>query len=386
MIKNKKILLVAFYFYPCDLIGAKRSSYLANFLSNKGLDVTVLKADNENYYNRIDCNLSFDSKIKIINMNSIIKLKSYRQSIIWYYSFKKGIIKLLKTNDFDLIYFSGDPFFYFSLGNYFNRKFNIDYILDFRDIWVNGFKKKLNWKGKILQYFKKYFEKKAVKKAKIIIHCTEKRTKIYKEYYIKFKKVKFITVYNGFDESKLPTLETIHIKKENEYKLGIFGKFSYYNHEHSLILVNVIKELKKIMKIQIFHIGSKEEDLIQLVKQNNLEENFKFLGYKNYTEGLKILNTMDFLILNNRADYELGTKIYDYFFLNKPILAFTTPNSEIWKLLSKFHNTFLIQSSRDFISAINYLKETDNYSVISKENLQKFSRKYQMEYLYSVLK
>ena len=72
---NKKILLVAFYFYPCDLIGAKRPSYLANFLSNKGLDVTVLKADNENYYNRIDKKLSFDSKIKIINVNNIIKLK-----------------------------------------------------------------------------------------------------------------------------------------------------------------------------------------------------------------------------------------------------------------------------------------------------------------------
>ena len=385
MIKNKKILLVAFYFYPCDLIGAKRSSYLANFLSNKGLDVTILKADNENYYNRIDSNLSFDSNIKIINVNNIIKLKSYRQSIIWYFTYKKEIMKLLKKNDFDLIYFSGNPFFYFSLGSFFKRKFNMDYILDFRDILVNGFKKKLNWKGKMLQHFKKYLEKKAVKNAKIVIHCTEMRTNIYKEYYRKFENGKFITIFNGFDESKLPTLETIHIKKKNEYKLGIFGKFSFYNSEHSIILVNAIKELKKIMKIQIFHIGSKEEYLIQLVKRNNLEENFKFLGYKNYTEALTILNTMDFLILNNRADYELGTKIYDYLFLNKPILSFITPNSEIWKLLSGFKNTFLIQNPRDFISAINYLKKTNDYSVINEEKLKKFSRRYQMEHLYSQL-
>lgn len=383
---KKKILIVAYYFYPCDLIGAKRTSYLANFLANKWIDITVLKTDNENYYNRIDNNLYVNSNIKIHNVNNIIKLKSFKESIFWYFSYKKEMQRLIIKKDYDLIYFSGDPFFYFSLGNYFLKKYNIDYILDFRDIWINGFKIKSNWKGNIVQFFKRYFEKKAIKAAKIVIHCTESRTKIYQDHYKKFNKVKFMTVYNGFDESKLPTLENIHIKKENKYKLGIFGKFSYYDPEHSLILLNAIKEIKQTTKITIYHIGKKENELVDLVKQNDLEENFQFVGYKNYTEGLRILNKLDFLILNNRFDHDLGTKIYDYFFLNKPILAFTTPKSDIWQLLSKFHNTFLIQTPEDFISAINYLKKAEDYSVINKSEIMKFSRKYQMEYLYSILK
>ena len=383
---KKKILIITYYFYPSDLIGAKRTSYLANFLSNKGLDVTVLKADNENYYNRIDNNLYVNSNIKIYNVNNIIKLKSFKESIFWFFSYKKEIQRLIIKEDYDLLYFNGDPFFYFSLGNYFFKKYNIDYILDFRDIWVNGFKTESNWKGNIVQFFKRYFEKKAIKTAKIVFHCTEARTKIYHNHYKKFDNVKFMTVFNGFDESKLPELENKYVKKKDNFKIGIFGKFYYYDSEHSLILINAIKELKKIMKIKIYHIGTNEDDLIKLVKKNNLEENFEFLGYKNYTEGLKILNTMDFLILNNRADYELGTKIYDYFFINKPILSFITPNSEIWKLLSKFHNTFLIQTPEDFISAINYLKKVEDYTVINKSEIKKFSRKYQMEYLYSILK
>jgi glycosyltransferase involved in cell wall biosynthesis len=384
--KKKKILIVTYYFYPCDLIGAKRTSCLANFLDDKEIDITILKADNENYYNRIDDNLYVNSGIRINNVNNIIKLKSFKESIFWYFSYKKEIQRLIIKEDYDLLYFNGDPFFYFSLGNYFFKKYKIDYILDFRDIWVNGFKTKSNWKGNIVQFFKRYFEKKAIKTAKMVIQCTESRTKIYQDHYKKFNKVKFMTVFNGFDESKLPELEESHVEKKNNFKLGIFGKFYYYNPEHALILLNAIKKLKQTTKITIFHIGKKENELVDLVKQNELEENFEFLGYKNYSEGLKILNTMDFLILNNRADYELGTKIYDYFFLNKPILSFITPNSEIWKLLSKFSNTFLIQTPEDFISAINYLKKAKDYSVINNSEIKKFSRKYQMEYLYSILK
>jgi glycosyltransferase involved in cell wall biosynthesis len=393
MIESKKILIVTFYTYPCNLIGAKRSSYLANFLSGKGIDVTILKADDENYFNNIDFKLSLDSNIRIINVNNIIKLKSYKQTIIWYYTFKKMIKKLLKKEFFDYIFFSGDPFFYFPLGNYCYHKFGVNYILDFRDIWVNRFKKNLNWKGKIIQRFNKYFEEKSLHNAKLIIHVTNSESNYYKQYYKYINKEKFKVIYNGFDEETLEkTLEkniesdNLNLTKNiNYYNIGIFGKFSSYNTRHPEILINAIKELKKSIEIKIFHIGFKEGNFIQLVKKNNLEENFKFLGYKNYTEGIKILNNMDFFILNNHSEYALGTKIFDYFFLNKPILSFITPNSEIWKLLSRFRNTFLIQNSKDFISAINYLKKCSDYSVINKENLREFSRKYQMEYLYSQL-
>ena len=155
--KKKKILIVTYYFYPCDLIGAKRTSYLANFLADKGIDITILKADNENYYNRIDDNLCVNSDIRIHNVNNIIKLKSFKESVFWYFSYKKEMKRLIIKEDYDLIYFSGDPFFYFSLGNYFFKKYNIDYILDFRDIWVNGFKTKSNWKGNIVVAYAKAY-------------------------------------------------------------------------------------------------------------------------------------------------------------------------------------------------------------------------------------
>lgn len=385
MIKNMKVLVVAYYFYPCDMIGAKRSSYLAEFLAQKGLKITVLKADNENYFNRIDFKLNVNPRIKFINVNNSIKLKSFRESIFWYLSFKRKMQVLIKKDTYDLIYFSGDPFFYFSLGSFFSKKYNINYILDFRDIWVSKPIIKLNWKGNIVQYCKNYLEKKAIKTAKLVIHCTESRTKMYQEKYLYFDINKFITVFNGFDESKVPILTKTYEKEKNVLKLGIFGKFYYYNSEHAAILLESLKKLKQTTNIMIYHVGKKEQEFSDMVLQNNLDENFEFVGYKNYTDGLEILNTMDFLILNNRAHFELGTKIYDYLYLNKPILAFINEKSDIWRLLSRFRNTFLIQSSEDFISGIGRLKETEDYTVIGESEIMKFTRKYQMEYLYSEL-
>ncbi len=395
MIKNKKILLVAFYFYPCSLIGAKRSSYLANFLSNKGMDVTILKADDVNYYNDIDYDLSLDSNIKIINVNNIIKLKSFKQSIIWYFSFKKEIKKILKNNDFDLIYFSGGPFFYFPLGYYVKKKYHKKYLLDFRDLWTLEFNTYQNWKGKLINKISRYFEKKSLVKADMVNFVTESESNFYKKFYSQIDESKFFVIRNGYDDTNkyqiMKKSKNLLIKNEKtserqKFKLGIFGIFAYYNFEHVKILIKAIRDLKQIFDIKIFKFGEEEVQFSQSVVDAGLLENFEFIGYKEYQKGLESLSNMDFLILNNRSEFALGTKIFDYILLNKPILAFTTSKSEIWSLLLKLKNTFLIQTSKDFILAINVLSKRKDLSIVNKQNLKEYSRKFQMEKLYKNLK
>jgi hypothetical protein len=68
-------------------------------------------------------------------------------------------------------------------------------------------------------------------------------------------------------------------------------------------------------------------------------------------------------------------------FLNKPIFAFVLKESEIWDLLSKYKNTYLIENTNDFINAIDDLKNSEDWSVIQKDELHKYSRKFQMDIL-----
>jgi glycosyltransferase involved in cell wall biosynthesis len=380
--KSKKILIVSFFTYPCRLVGAKRVSYLANYLAQKNFNVTIVKAKDDCYYGQIDNSLRIDPEIKVIEVNRLNKFSKYKQSIYRFIRFYFALNKVLKNETYDISFYSGGPFFYFPLGILFKFKYRISYILDFRDVWITCKLTKLNWKGKILQRFEKYFEKESVKMADLIVSVSPQIAEIYKNEFCLKDRNKIISILNGYTENELPNHNEFSSQKQDLIKIGIFGKFSYYNITHLEILLEAISKLKKKNNIQIFHIGLIEKKFIELVDKCNLRDNFHFNGFKNYTEGLSLLENMDYLILNNRLDYGLGTKIFDYLYLNKPILSFLTPQSENWFFLSQFSNVYLIQNSNDFILAIQKLVTSEDISVITKQDLKKYSREYQTKIVY----
>ncbi|MDO9578468.1 MAG: glycosyltransferase [Candidatus Cloacimonadales bacterium] len=378
--KKNNILIISFYMYPCKLVGAKRMSYIANYLADKGIEVTVLKVEDESYDNQIDKNLKLDARIRVIEVKKLNKYKTFRQSIYRFFRYKKTLCSLLEKEDFDVLYFSGGPFFYFPLGIYSRFKYKIPYILDFRDLWIIGKKVKLNWKGNLLSNFEKYFERVSIKNASMVICVTPKTTELFKQEFNNPMCMNFVTIMNGYNDLELPEIISSSTIKRDPINIGIFGKFSYYDLNHIDILIKSIRNSE--IEIKIHHIGHYEEDFVNYVELNKLSKNFVFVGYKNYTEGIMYLSNMDYLILNNRSEYALGTKIFDYLYLNKPVLAFMTPSSEIWNLLSNFKNTFLIQNSFDLISAIQELMCSDDLNVIQKQDLFQYSRQHQTEILY----
>ena len=379
---NNRILVISFYTYPCKLVGAKRISYFVNYLVKQGVNITLIRSDNESIDFQTDDRLALDPEINVIEIGNLRKRNTHVQTIHRFLKFYKAIHDILIEDKFDFMYFSGGPFFYFPLGIIFKFKNKIPYILDFRDLWVVGVRKILNWKGRLLLKIERLFEKESIKHADLIISVSSKINELFKEKYEHKKKLNILTILNGYNDKELPEIDRNYRNKRELVKIGIFGKFSYYNSGHLQILIEAIRAIKSSVNIQIHHISIFEEDFMQTVSMNNLNENFIFTGFKNYSEGIKYLYDMDFLILNNRTKYALGTKIFDYLYLNKPIMIFMTADSEIWKLLSDFSNTYLIQNSEDMIIAIKELLNSNDWNVIDRKMLQTYSRKYQTEKLY----
>lgn len=380
--KSKKILIISFYTYPCRLVGAKRVSYLANFLIHKKNNVTILKASDDSYIKQIDSTLRLNHKIKIIEVQKLNKFSKYKQSIYRFIKFYLVLNKLLKKEDYDVCYYSGGPFFYFPLGILFKLKYRSPYILDFRDFWISGKSDNLNWKGKILQNFEKYFEKESIKSAELIVTVSPRIAEMYEKKFCTTGRNESVSILNGYTENELPCQNELRSQEQHVIKIGIFGKFSYYNLAHLEILLNAVNEFKNKINLQIYHIGLVEKKFIELVEKKKLHNNFNFVGYKNYTKGLNLLEDMNFLILNNRLEYGLGTKIFDYLYLNKPILAFLTLSSENWQFLSQFNNVYLIQNSNDFILAIQNLINSEDLNVITKQEIKKYSRYNQTKLIY----
>ncbi|WP_213818719.1 glycosyltransferase [Garciella nitratireducens] len=386
----KKILLVSYYFYPYNLIGSKRMMYLAKYLMNHEEDVTIVKADNSYYGNNIEQMEEKQYHFNVINVKK--KLDFKKQSInefYWYHTFKKAIEKFIFSHDVKYIYFSGGPFFYFLLGNYFKKKYKIPFVLDFRDPWYDTDFRSKGIKQYLIQYKKRILEKIAVKNADYIINVTDQLTEEYRKRYPLIQKNKFVTIYNGYDDQLLKKLNIYDLsnkKNPEEIHIGIFGKFSYYNKQHGNWLLKYIQKFNKKNQKKIFlhHIGKEEKYLIEKAKDLNIEKYFYVYGCLEYTKGMKILSQMDILILNHRSKSSIGTKIYDYIYLNKPIIAFIEQNSVIGNFLNQFDYAYIVDEEEKLETAFQFILK-NNGQLSEHLNKEIYSRKHQMEKLYRIL-
>lgn len=379
----KKIAIVSYYYPPFSLIGAKRITYLTRYLQKNDVQTIVIKADNIYYGENIDTALE-DTKSSIIDVNIDDQRSILPERVKWYYAFKEQLDALLTKQKVDCVYFTGGPFFYFSLGEYIKKKYGVPYVLDFRDPWYVGHHNK----NKKYNLIYKILENKAVTSADLIINVTESAAKLQKQYYSSVSKEKFKVIHNGYDDAILSTIDLSSNKKmleEGTFNIGIWGKFGYYNTHHVDIVLDGISKLKNEMNIKLYHIGEKEEYFMNQVRSKELDPYVCFLGHMNYKEGIELLNGMDCLLLNHRSPYMVGTKIYDYIYLNKPIVAFAKKEDEISKLLNNFQNSFTIENKEEFISSLKTI-DTDHLEVLDINfNKHQYSREYQMQKLFGYL-
>jgi len=104
------------------------------------------------------------------------------------------------------------------------------------------------------------------------------------------------------------------------------------------------------------------------------------------SDAFNILKDSDILLLNNNQKTALGTKIFDYIGLNKPIFAFVEKDYAIWKLLQKFENAFIIQNEDDLVKALNeVLNKNIRYLTKNEDLINNYSRDNQYAKLEKIL-
>ncbi|AKG03776.1 hypothetical protein AAV35_002540 [Salimicrobium jeotgali] len=378
------VLVVSHFYRPYSKVAAQRINYLTDYLDKLNHKVTVIKVSNEVYGNNLtkeEINLANTIKIDSIEAESkVLKIKPLIK-LIYIIKYALRINHHLKNKNIDFLYLNGGPFYYFPLARFFKWKYKTKYVLDFRDPWVVGHYNRSS------NFFSKCVEKICLKGADLVVNVTgSAMKKQIKAHQIK-KSNKFIVIPNGYDESKVPKLnDNFENSNKNQGKLiiGIFGKFSHYKESSVDMLLEAITELSIKNKIKIVHIGEKEKEkyLIEKSKKYGLENILEFNGVLPYEEGIKRLKECNVLMLNHRQPEMVGTKIYDYIYLNKPIVAFPTQsNDEISLLLSNFSNSFLVYSKEELVVSLKRIVE-HNLKLLEKEiNVKNYSREKQTKKL-----
>lgn len=336
------ILILSYAFAPCTLVGAARMTSLADYLSKCGHAVAVISLGRSHYESDI-WTRPVPKRIKHIEIEETENINL---------TISERIEEEFLENKYSICMVSMGPFdpqiFLWRIC----KKHGIPLVLDYRDPWLfytyyyNGRNVLIKIKRFIYDLMMIRHERRSIGYASAIVSVTDKNTGILKKRYKKYKE-KFFTVFNGHDD--LSSYKGIVPNSQGEYRVGCIGKFLYYDEGYATSFLKVIDDLnKKGHNIRLFHAGEANDDATEYVGKAGMGKNtYKYVSKLDYSEAMKLLCGMNASLIIYKAKEGLGTKVFDYIGLNKPIIYYGTRPSELSDFIGKFQNIIATDNEKE---------------------------------------
>jgi len=254
--------------------------------------------------------------------------------ILWVKPSIRFLTKYIQANPVDAIVTTGPPHSMHLIGLGLKNRLKIRWVADFRDPWtkidfINCLKLNPRSLRKHIQ-----LEKKVVESADMVVVVSPQMKKDFENY--QYKHVEIVT--NGFDEDDFP-----------ENTQGCDSLFTI-THVGSIppnrncpTLWRVLKSMvdsdqEFASKLSIQLLGSVDSSVIADIESNGLEKYCKLFGYKVYSEGIRIMQRSQILLLlvNNspNASGILTGKVFEYLAAQRPIMAIAPIGGDLDNLLS----------------------------------------------------
>jgi hypothetical protein len=392
----KKILILAHDFPPKQSVGAERPFGWYKYLPKYGFDPTVVTInqdsitieqkraiDPKNSVFWTEPNYTFRDKFILKYGSRYALLRRFLSLVIFLFEFvsfkfdsKRGIYfeahKLLQKQKFDIIIATGEPFILFKYASLLSNEFGVPWIADYRDEWV----KNPTVRNKVVLFFtdiyKIFFERKYLKN---VTTFTTVNNDIKKNTEIRTKVKMSRIIENGVD---LDIIEFKNYKpeKSNDFIIayaGILYDFDYLK-IFSAAFDRFMKDnqMPKNVKIHFYGIRKQKSKAIDDAEKLNLKypKNvfiFDFLEIKKLASEISKASLFLNLIAADPSKGNIGTKIYLYAALRKPVLSIPSlkisesnffPNRNIHFISFKENEIF------DYLNNL-YLKFVTGESIIT---------------------
>lgn len=389
-----KILVIAPFYAPSSEVPSVRMVSLTTYLIQQGHQVTVVCWSRDKLltmYKENELSSTVPDGVNVIGINFENKKIPIVDDLRFGRKMKKFLCSSVDLSNFEIAFVTCGPYFSLEAMPYLKLKFGLKYVLDFRDLGALNYRPKLGsevnkrrsglLKNLILRWYQhKVFsrEKKAVINADGVI-CVSAIDKEKMQEAYKIPDEKCIIATNGFDDIKLSRI----VPKEKEKGIvgAVFGKFMYYSRSRAeALLIGIDKQRKAGVDIKLRHIGRNFDYIDEALKKYNINpDTFEKVGLKEYAEGMAILGASDFFVVEDTSPDDVGTKIYDYIYWNKPIIAATPKNIPLAKLVNQFEHGYLCETAEEIDIAIKDIIQNKYSSLDSNIDVTKYSRTYQNE-------
>lgn len=421
----KKILIISYFYSPCNLTASQRVSGWANYLSEFGYYPIIVtrnwenkinstedvllssgneliheKNDNHEVYylpykasKRDEIYTKYKGKKSIQKLSKVFTFKdlileNYSNRAIPFsniYDFSKGLIE--NDKDIQLLLISGNPFVQFKFGYDLNKQFGIKWIADYRDDW-NTSELESNF-GKVKQFVDK-LQTKSEKKWVGSAECITSVSKVYADKIGKFVNKKGHVILNGFDG--IASEKQIEINA-SEFHITYNG--SLYPTQPIEPILNAIKKLihtEEIkLKIQLNFPGlafdKSQKKRIEL-EMKGFEENIKITERIPKDEVISIQQNSDLLLMVAHKNIKgiPSSKLYEYIGLKNSVLLFPNDNDIIEETLNDCELGLICNSEDDIFNKLYKAiidKQTGLIQVSNTDSskINFYSRKNQTEQL-----
>ena len=262
-----KLLVISPFFFPENTVGALRMTSLVRYLvDDSNVQITVIKEKSK-------CNCKKE-KWKALEVN--YSKNGYVNKFLEY---NKVCKELLKRDSYDCCIISCGPFHTLLCGLYIRIRYNIPYIIDYRDLWNNE-------RIKSYTLVKNFINKLVIGNASLVTVATPKM----KEAIIRESKInninKIQVIMNGFERVNINFSNS---PKKNSFTIGILGKFSYYSESNTEEFLQAIAILQNQgLDVNILHIGDYENCVGTYLKKYNInEQTYRCTGRINYEQAIQ---------------------------------------------------------------------------------------------------
>jgi hypothetical protein len=383
---KKTILFVALEFPPLNNTGTYRSLKFVKYLPEFGIKPIVITLDEQDSFDTFGVNSDqkLIDEIKDIEIHrlSIKKLKLNNKIFRFFRiffslhdkianrtltNFKKKIDEIFSSNQIQAVIITFPPFSCERFVTLIKKNYEVKVIVDFRDAWSA-------WGN---HFFPSYFHYRIIRRmernvflrADTIVTVTNELKEKFISIHGQEMRKKIEVIPNGFDfEIKNKKIINKQIEDDSIIRVGYIGSFYFdpklesevnkpwykkrfyrifqyslneedWKYRSPFYFLKTLKcfiqnnpEMKS--KIVLEHIGNSPDWLTKMIEHFNLQDNFISHGFKTQSEVMDIAKQFDYLLATSEKNlvgphYCLPSKIFDYLKLNKPIIAFVTPGSQL---------------------------------------------------------
>jgi glycosyltransferase involved in cell wall biosynthesis len=381
---RKNVLILSYYFPPYSKVGGTRTSKFCKYLPEFGWTPWIFTVDKRYYGNNVIKESNNDTKYQKIIRIPYAAFPGNKLFVKIFFPLIALFFIIFHRNALTAFFVSGSPFHPFPLTAIVTGIMSIPSILDFRDSWSinHGYdgRKATTLFSKIRHHFFRFLENIAIKFASSVVFCTPTLIEEYSQLFPQHKH-KYNLITNGYDPDDFINITPTKITSKKAIILA--GKIHAYTPE---VLEYLIKTLRDFPDLHFIYIGHEKSTVDAVVRRYHAEKYVSSLPLQSYRKVINYIAAADITLLTNGVVNGLGTKIFDYLAVNKPIIAFVPGGSVIKKMFSG-HDNFLIFESPHTEQAVYTALESvrDMALGTSTHDISQYSRKKKTKELSSIL-